>query len=122
MRIEHLSWKLIAVCFAACAAGRPYSEGRRDAPPEIQRACELTGKRCSKCHPIERAKLAHIESPAHWQMYVERMRHQPESGIGENESPIIARCLVFQRFGLDGLAGLREYRGEPKDTRPEVSP
>jgi len=113
LRTESLSWKLAAVCVAACGArgqlGRAYSEGRA-APPEIQLACALTSRRCGKCHPIERLKLARVRSPSHWALYVERMRLEPESDIAEADSRVIVRCLVFQRFGPEGLEALRAGR------------
>jgi len=111
----------MAFCFAACGArapmARPYSEGR-ESPPEIEKACDLTAHRCSKCHPLERLKLSQVDSPAHWQSYVERMRLQPESGIAETECPTIVSCLVFQRFGQAGLESLRKRGVSRPGTRP----
>jgi hypothetical protein len=83
------------------------TEGRAP-PPDVAEACDLAARRCSRCHPIERLLLAHVASPSHWTWYVERMRHQPESGITEGEGRIIVRCLVFHSFGPEGLSSLTE--------------
>ncbi len=77
-------------------------------PPDIQAACELAARRCSRCHPIERLLLAQVRRPEHWARYVERMRRQPESNISEAEGQVITRCLVFRSFGAEGLRSFEE--------------
>jgi hypothetical protein len=91
-----------AALVSACGSNPPPGsvlEAGRQPSPEIAEACDLAARRCSRCHPIERLLLARVTSPAHWAYYVERMRHQPESGISEGEGKIIVRCLVFHSFG-----------------------
>lgn len=113
MRLRTERWVGLAllVAIAACGAGEP--PGRvltagRSPPPEIVDACDLASRRCSRCHPLERLLLAHISTPGSWVMYVDRMRHQPESGITEPEGKVIVRCLVFHSFGPEGLSSLGE--------------
>jgi hypothetical protein len=98
---------LLAACGARGPAGRMLTEGRAP-PPDVAEACDLAARRCSRCHPIERLLLAHVTRPASWIWYVDRMRHQPESGISEPEGKIIVRCLVFHSFGPEGLGSLQE--------------
>lgn len=118
MRTERAAlWLLWLVGFGwllgadACGAGPPsglvFTEGRNP-PPEIGPACDLAARRCSRCHPLERLLIAHVTRPSSWEWYVDRMRHQPESGISEDEGRIIVRCLVFHSFGPQGLGSLAE--------------
>jgi hypothetical protein len=79
-------------------------------PPDVRSACDLAGRRCSRCHPIERLLLAQVSRPEHWAQYVDRMRRQPESGITEVEGATITRCLVYRSFGPQGLQSYEEWR------------
>jgi hypothetical protein len=97
----------IAGCGAGEAPGRVLTAGRSP-PPEIADACDLASRRCSRCHPLERLLLAHVATPGNWVWYVDRMRHQPESGITEPEGRVIVRCLVFRSFGPEGISSLGE--------------
>jgi hypothetical protein len=76
------------------------------APPDIPAACEITARRCSRCHPLDRLVQARVTSPGHWRTYVRRMRLTPGSGISLAEQDVITRCLVFRSFGATGLAEL----------------
>ena len=64
--------------------------------PEDNRAdYELFAQRCSKCHSLARVlDNGHIED-RFWEHYVDRMRHQPASGIAPEEVPSILRFLHF---------------------------
>ncbi len=98
---------LVAACAAGGRPGHVLTEGRQP-PPDIADACDLAARRCSRCHPIERLLIAHVNRPSGWQWYVDRMRHQPESGITEDDGRVIVRCLVFRSFGQGGLESLEE--------------
>jgi hypothetical protein len=63
-------------------------------PPEIQQACSLAELKCSRCHDLERIKLAHHEL-VNWPVYVEKMRRQPGSGISSDDGTIILKCLDY---------------------------
>jgi hypothetical protein len=104
MTIDRVRALALLLLLAGCGAPSGGLLGARaaSAPPEVRAACDLTAQRCSRCHPIERLMLARVSSPVHWERYVERMRHQPESGITEDEGRIIVRCLVFRSFGSEG--------------------
>jgi len=78
-------------------------EGVTGHGPDIERACELTAQRCTRCHGIERVLFARVSHPMHWERYVERMRRMPGSGISEQEAAIILRCVVYRSFGHRGL-------------------
>jgi hypothetical protein len=72
------------------------------APPEIRRACDMTARRCTRCHTIDRILVAQVTSARHWEAYVQHMRHMPTSGIGEADGAEIVRCLVYRSFGTSG--------------------
>jgi hypothetical protein len=65
----------------------------------LERACTLTERRCSRCHPIDRVLAAEVSDPGDWEAYVRRMRRTPGSGILAEEEPVIVRCLVHHSFG-----------------------
>ncbi len=73
------------------------------APTSVSEACALAGRRCSRCHSIERVERAQIFEPARWRDYVHRMRLMPSSGIPPQEEPPIVQCLVFRTRGQAGL-------------------
>jgi hypothetical protein len=52
-------------------------------------------QRCSKCHALSRALESGIDDDAFWKRYVERMRHQPSSGISLTDE---ARILSFLHY------------------------
>lgn len=76
------------------------------ASTEITAACALAGRRCSRCHTIDRVEHAHIAQPEAWRNYVHRMRLMPGSGIPPEEELSIVQCLVFRTSGRAGLAAL----------------
>jgi hypothetical protein len=61
-------------------------------PPPIRDACVITEQKCSKCHDLERIRLAH-PALVDWPLYVDKMRRQPGSGITVGDSSVIVRCL-----------------------------
>lgn len=61
-------------------------------PPPIRDACLLTEQKCSRCHDLERIKLAH-HAMVDWPLYVEKMRRQPGSAITIADTSVIVRCL-----------------------------
>lgn len=61
-------------------------------PPPIREACRVTEEKCSKCHDLERIKIAH-HAMVDWPSYVEKMRRQPASGITVGDKPVILKCL-----------------------------
>ena len=73
------------------------------APTAMSEACALTGRRCSRCHTIERVERSQISEPARWRDYVHRMRLMPSSGIPPQEEFPIVQCLVFRTRGQAGL-------------------
>lgn len=104
MRIS--AWLFVlAACSGAPVRTGPelLTEGLSQLPTEVRASCNLAAHKCSRCHPLERLALARVSSPSHWQMYVERMRVQPGSGISPDEAQTIVRCLVYRSFGEPGL-------------------
>ena len=103
---------LLALLFAGCSGLG--GETRLAPPPgaslEVRTSCALAESRCTRCHTIDRVLAARVESPAHWQAYVHRMRLQAQSGILPDEEAPITRCLVFRSFGAPGLAQMSGER------------
>jgi hypothetical protein len=85
----------------ACNSGPVLLRDKKEVPEEIRSACAVAEVRCSKCHPIERLKLARVDKPEHWRLYVNRMRRQPASGISEGDAKTILSCLKFLTFGKE---------------------
>lgn len=74
-------------------------------PANIQPAYELFAQRCSKCHSLSRAlDNGHVEDQF-WERYVDRMRHQPGSGIAPDEVPSILRFLHYYSLQLAPASG-----------------
>ncbi len=71
----------------------PATETMRTAPP-VRAACGITEQKCSRCHDLERIRLAH-HALVDWPSYVEKMRLQPGSGISIDDKPMILRCLTY---------------------------
>jgi hypothetical protein len=65
-------------------------------PPALRQACAVTEQRCSRCHDLERIRLAHHEL-VDWPVYVDRMRRQPASGITADDAPVILKCLDYMK-------------------------
>jgi hypothetical protein len=105
---NRLALLAVAATLSACFLFRHdlRLEAPDHAPVDVQQGCALAEKRCTRCHTIDRVLGARIDSPAHWQEYVHRMRLQPQSGISSDEESRIARCLVYRSFGPPGLAEL----------------
>ena len=73
----------------------------------IDQACDLTARRCTLCHDIDRVVWAQVTEPAQWERYIDRMRRMRGSGISVSDGDTILRCLVFRSFGEPGVRGLR---------------
>lgn len=91
----------IAALLAACSANprglRPMGDGidPRSIPTEYRADYELFAQRCSKCHGLARALENDRVDPRFWDRYVDRMRHQPGSGIAPEDVPPILHFLYF---------------------------
>ena len=64
-------------------------------PLEIQAPYTLFSERCSKCHSLARALNSSIDTNEYWDVYVERMRRQPGSGISIDDTHVILRFLYY---------------------------
>jgi hypothetical protein len=82
------------------------SQGMPPHGPEIDAACELTVRRCTVCHDIERILAVKPTEPLQWERTIGRMRRMRGSGISQQDGHAIQRCLVFRSFGPSGLRGL----------------
>jgi hypothetical protein len=86
---------LMSACTQQRLALIPESQ-RIKTPPEVQQACQLAELKCSRCHDLERIKLAHHDL-VDWPVYVDKMRRQPGSGISEDDGKVILKCLQYLR-------------------------
>ncbi|MEO8551399.1 MAG: hypothetical protein ABI678_15580, partial [Kofleriaceae bacterium] len=50
-----------------------------DGPAALRAECELAGRRCSRCHALDRITHSSFTDPFAWQRYVHRMRLMPGS-------------------------------------------
>lgn len=96
-RLTLVQSALGAVLLVACTSERltlvPAPEQART-PPTVRSACALTEQKCSRCHDLERIRLAHHEL-VDWPVYVDRMRRMPGSGITLDDATVIVRCLKW---------------------------
>lgn len=100
-----------AVAFACLPTARRstfdrLTEGMSAAPPAIEEACQITARRCTACHDIDRVLAIHPTEPVQWQQTISRMRRMRGSGISQPDGDAILRCLVFRSFGTGGLRTL----------------
>lgn len=88
---------VVPVLLAVACATFQRGEGLDPAsvPPELRGDYQLFAHRCSRCHSLARPLMAHVDDPAHWAAYVERMRRQPASGIAPEDVPGILRFLTW---------------------------
>ena len=108
MRTSALAIVVVVLMLAACGlqqGSRPVGVDE-SAPPAIASACELAGRRCSRCHAIERVERSRLSSATQWRAQVRRMRLMPSSGIPPEEELPIVQCLVFRTAGQAGLDAL----------------
>jgi hypothetical protein len=100
-----------AALAAAVGCHRSSFESRASSyPPAIQRACAVMTNRCSKCHSPDRIHAVRVAQPLGWELIVNRMRVQPNSGISPAEQDIIVRCIVYRKFGFDNARGWKRGR------------
>ena len=86
----------VAVLVACNQAAITLLPDRARTPPAIRDACMLAEQRCTRCHDLERIKLAHW-ALVDWRYYVDRMRRQPGSGISEGDGQVILGCLEYMQ-------------------------
>jgi hypothetical protein len=88
-----------AVSLASCSGGGVVVRGEgldvSALPANIQPEYAVFSQRCSKCHSLTRPLNSGIADDHYWQLYVERMRRQPASGITLEDVPVILRFLHY---------------------------
>ncbi len=93
-----MQYLIIMLALAACGPQEhlvliPANETMRTAP-RIREACAITEQKCSRCHDLERIKIAH-HALVDWPSYVEKMRRLPGSGISVDDKPVLLTCLNY---------------------------
>lgn len=85
---------LLALAMLGCATFmRGEGIDPETVPSAYRQDYELFARRCSRCHSLSVPLTAHVDNVAHWQRYVERMRHQPNSCITAEDVPGLLRFL-----------------------------
>ena len=92
MLVASALWSVLGGCAGGNAQG---GLDVRRLPVEVRADYAVFARRCSKCHPLERALNSGIQDDAHWVDYVRRMRRQPGSGITADDVPPILRFLHY---------------------------
>jgi hypothetical protein len=106
----------IATCVAACvtpSGDQPARALRWGNLDEIEEACAVTARTCSRCHDIEKVAIAHFDASLAWRRLILRMRRMPASGISDAEVHAAETCLVFQDLGRRGLDELASLEAAP---------
>lgn len=127
----------LVVADAACSGGTavPRTEGVdvTQAPPDVRAEYDVFARRCSKCHSLARPLNSGIDDDAYWELYVERMRRQPGSGISHDDARVILRFLHYSSTldllgRVDGMyrvgnvaVGNRPRRLAPRSSRRSAS-
>lgn len=75
--------------------------------------CNLTVRKCSRCHEPERIFSYNAPNPRFWRSVVSRMRRKPGSNISPVAGKQITDCLIVRSFGKQGLESLE--RGSSAD-------
>ncbi|MEO7330648.1 MAG: hypothetical protein ABI193_18885 [Minicystis sp.] len=90
----------LALSLAACGPQPLHESGTRGdgldvstLPAAVRGDYQVFAQRCSKCHALARALESGIDDDAFWKRYVERMRHQPSSGITLDDQAKILNFL-----------------------------
>jgi len=97
--VPALAVALVLGCGASEPRGLGVFAGHGDADGSLEAACQLTERRCSRCHSLDVVLAARVDTPDDWKTYVRRMRRRPGSGILAEDEPILVRCLVHHSFG-----------------------
>ena len=74
----------------------------RSVPDAYRADYELFAQRCSKCHSLARALENDRVDTRFWDRYVDRMRHQPASGIAPEDVAPILHFLYFYSGSVPG--------------------
>ena len=103
------------ITIAACG---PRTEGldASKVPEDVRADYELFARRCSKCHSLARPLNAGITDDVQWNMYVNRMRRQPGSGISYEDQEHILKFLHWY------AADLRKKEIEKRAPAPSTTP
>lgn len=102
----------ISLAIVACSSNprglRASGDGLdpRTVPEQYRVDYELFAQRCSKCHSLARALDNDHVDARFWDRYVDRMRHQPGSGIApEDVEPILHFLYFYSGSAPGGDAG-----------------
>lgn len=119
----------VAVALAVALACGP--TGRRAPPveqlldgmsgpdPATEAGCQLTARRCTACHDIDRVLAVQPADPFQWQQTIGKMRRMRGSGISDRDGHEILRCLVFRSFGAAGLRDIDAASAPGRDVVDE---
>jgi hypothetical protein len=96
---------IAALSLASCSGGGVVVRGEgldvTALPADIRTEYGVFAQRCSKCHSLTRALNSGISDDHYWQLYVERMRRQPASGITLEDVPQVLRFLHYYSVEIE---------------------
>ena len=108
-----------ALSLASCSGGSVVVRGEgldvAALPADIRADYGVFAQRCSKCHSLTRALNSGISDDHYWQLYVERMRRQPASGITLEDVPHVLRFLHYYSVEIERV---REHSRSGLATSP----
>jgi hypothetical protein len=103
------------IVLTACPGSRTEGLDPSKMPDDLRGDYDLFARRCSKCHSLARPLTAGITDDTQWNMYVNRMRRQPGSGISYEDQEHILKFLHWY------AADLRRKEVEKRAPAPSTS-
>lgn len=87
---------LVATTSIACTEALPPAllANPAAAPPDLRLACDLTERRCTRCHTLDRVVRWDAQTREQWAPLVSRMRRMSSSGISIADADQVVRCLA----------------------------
>lgn len=76
-------------------------------PKEQQENYKVFADKCSLCHTLARPINTNLAAPDDWKAYVEKMRHKPHSGIGDEAQKQITDFLIYNAAQKKAASGAK---------------
>lgn len=118
MRPPFLATALVMlVALTSAVPACTHSEGldTTKMPDAIRADYDLFARKCSKCHSLARPLTANITDNEQWNLYVQRMRRQPASGISPDDATGILRFLHYYAADLRRIQAEKNGAAAPQN-------
>jgi hypothetical protein len=86
----------LAIALAGCGQSPPRQtliSNEDRATPDLRAACELTEKKCTRCHPLGKIFAIDVTTREEWEPIVDRMRRNSASTISIQDAQVVLTCL-----------------------------